>query len=158
MGAVIQVDTREKAHAIEKILATFDKEGVRYFSSKLYVGDYQRLDNGLLVVDRKQNLQEIIGNECQQHDRFKAELLRAKEAGIQIVILIEHGPNIRCIEDVENWTNPRLKLSPKAMTGKRLASVMRVQAERYGVRWEFCTKAQTGKRILKILEVDNGVH
>ena len=28
----------------------FEKQGVRFFRSKLYVGDYQRLDNGRLVV------------------------------------------------------------------------------------------------------------
>lgn len=53
---VIQIDSREKPRAIGKILDEFDRQGVRHFVSKLYVGDYQRLDNSLLVVDRKQNL------------------------------------------------------------------------------------------------------
>ena len=77
---MIQIDTREHAHAIRRILKTFDETGVEYFFSKLYVGDYQRLDNGLLVVDRKQNLAEIAGNLTQQHERFRSELERAKKA------------------------------------------------------------------------------
>ena len=60
-GVTIQIDTREKDHAIRRILADFEKQGVRFFRSKLYVGDYQRLDNGRLVVDRKKDLQEIAG-------------------------------------------------------------------------------------------------
>ena len=77
---VIIVDTREHPQAIRKILRDFEAEGVRVIRSKLYVGDYQRIDNGLLVVDRKQNLTEIAGNLTQGHKRFRDELERAKQA------------------------------------------------------------------------------
>lgn len=148
----IQIDTREKDHAIQRILAEFEKQGVRFFRSKLYVGDYQRLDNGRLVVDRKKDLQEIAGNVTQQHERFRRELERARDAKIRLVILCEHGGQVRSVEDVERWQNPRLKESPGAMTGERLAKIMRTMAARYGIRWEFCDKRQTGKRILDILQ------
>lgn len=72
----IQIDTREKQRAIRKIIKTFDENGVKHFSSKLPVGDYMSLDNPRLIIDRKQNLQELCGNVCQQHERFKKELLR----------------------------------------------------------------------------------
>ena len=148
----IQIDTREKDHAIRRILAEFEKQGVRFFRSKLYVGDYQRLDNGRLVVDRKKDLQEIAGNVTQQHERFRRELERARDAKIRLVILCEHGGQIRNIEDVERWENPRLKKNPGALTGERLAKIMRTMADRYGIRWEFCDKRQTGKKILDILQ------
>lgn len=78
----IQIDTREKQRAIRKIIKTFDENGVKHFSSKLLVGDYMSLDNPRLIIDRKQNLQELCGNVCQQHERFKKELLLCKnEAG-----------------------------------------------------------------------------
>lgn len=67
----IQIDTREKQRAIRKIIKTFDDNGVKHFSSKLLVGDYMSLDNPRLIIDRKQNLQELCGNVCQQHERFK---------------------------------------------------------------------------------------
>ena len=41
----IQIDSREKPEAIKQILAEFDRAKVHYFKSKLYVGDYQNLDN-----------------------------------------------------------------------------------------------------------------
>lgn len=96
----IQVDTREHAKEWERIMTQFDSLSVQYFRSKLYVGDYQSLDNPRLVVDRKKDLQELCGNVCQQHERFKKELLRAKEQGIQLVILCEHGEDIQTMEDV----------------------------------------------------------
>lgn len=80
----IQIDTREKQRAIRKIIKTFDENGVKHFSSKLLVGEYMSLDNPRLIIDRKQNLQELCGNVCQQHERFKKELLKAIDAGIQL--------------------------------------------------------------------------
>ena len=97
----IQVDTREHKKEWERVQKQFDKiENIQYFRSKLYVGDYQSLDNPRLVIDRKKDLQELCGNVTQQHERFKAELIRAMQAGIQVVILVEHGTDINCLEDV----------------------------------------------------------
>lgn len=152
---MILIDSREHQHAIKRILEAFDAAGVRHASTKLYVGDYQEVGNGLLVVDRKQNLAEIAGNVCQGHERFRNELIRAKEAGIRIVVLCEHGGQIRSIEDVADWKNPRLRESPNAITGERLYKVLRTISERYGVDFQFCDKKQTGKKIMEILGVAN---
>lgn len=148
---IVQIDTREKEKAIEKIQKTFEEKGIKTVSSKMYVGDYQNLQNGSVVVDRKQNLSEICSNVCQQHERFKAELIRAQEAGIKIFILCEHGKDIKTIEDVKNWINPRLKKSPKALTGEKLYKIMKTQEERYGITYLFCNKEETGEKILEIL-------
>ena len=151
---VIQVDSREKAHAIQKILAEFDRRQVKWFVSKLPVGDYMSLDNPRLVIDRKQNLQEICGNVVQQKARFIAELERAKEYGIELIILCEHGGEIRCLQDVINWTNPRLKESPLAVSGERLFKILSAISKKYGVSFLFCDKRSTGKRIIEILGYD----
>ena len=45
----IQIDTREKAKAIQKILKEFNNQGVTQISSKLYVGDYMNYDLWLTV-------------------------------------------------------------------------------------------------------------
>lgn len=148
---VIQIDTREKQRAIKNIVAEFDKQNIKHISSKLYVGDYMSLDNPKLVIDRKQNLNEVASNVCQEHKRFTNELVRARDAGIHIIILVEHGRNIKTLEDVIWWDNPRLQVSPKAITGERLYKIMGTIAEKYGCEWMFCTKAQTGKKILEIL-------
>ena len=43
------------------------------------------------------------------------------------------------------------KVSAPPTPGPTLAKQMRTLSERYGVRWEFCSKQQTGKRIIEIL-------
>ena len=162
----IQIDSREKSRAIRKIIKTFDDAGVRHFSSKLLVGDYMSLDNPRLIIDRKQNLQELCGNVCQQHERFKRELLKAMDAGIQLVVLVEHGPDIKNIEDVYFWENTRKHdvrwrikdgkrekyvVSAKAVDGQQLYKSLCTIRDRYNVRFEFCEKKDTGREIIRIL-------
>lgn len=162
----IQIDSREKARAIRKIVQTFEREGVKHFSSKLLVGDYMSLDNPRIIIDRKQNLQELCGNVCQQHERFKRELIRAMDAGIQLIILVEHGSDIKSVEDVYFWKNPRKHevrwkmvngkkeryvVSAKAVDGEQLYKSLCTIRDRYNVRFEFCEKKDTGKRIIELL-------
>lgn len=145
---VIQVDSREKDRAIKKILAEFDRQGVKHPVSKLLVGDYMNYDNPRLIVDRKQNLSEVCSNVCQGHERFRRELIRAQENEIRLVVLVEHGKGIRSLEDVIWWVNPR---GGKSMQGEVLYRVMKTQERKYGIRYAFCDKAQTGKRIIELL-------
>ena len=160
----IQVDTREKAKAIQKILQEFNRQNITQIFSKLYVGDYMNYDNPRLVIDRKQNLAELCGNVCQQHKRFRDELLRAQENGIKLIILCEHGGQIRTLEDVHKWQNPRRKqriynptagrwveYETNAMTGEKLQKVLTTMQEKYGCEFLFCSKENTGKQIIEIL-------
>lgn len=163
----IQIDSREKADAIKKIVQTFKKENVNYFRSKLFVGDYMSLDNPRLIIDRKKDLQELCGNLCQQHERFQGELLRAMDAGIQLIILVEHGPDIRCLEDVYFWENPRKHevrwryvngkreryvVSDRAVDGPQLYKSLCTMRDRYRVQFEFCEKKDTGRKIIELLK------
>lgn len=148
----IQIDTREKPKAIEKIQATFDQQGVKFFKSKLPVGDYMSLDNARFAVDRKQNLSEVCNNVCQDHKRFVTELKRANELGIRLVFLIEHSQNMRKLEDVMKWVNPRLKTSPMAVSGERLYKILSTIEKNYNTKFYFCSKAETGQRIINLLK------
>lgn len=147
----IQIDSREKARAIKKILAEFDKNDVVYEVSKLPVGDYMNLDNPRLIIDRKQNLSEIYTNLCHQRKRFEAELERARKMHRQLIILCEHGNSVKAIEDVKDWQNPQLEKTPYAWEGVKLYMEMRKLSAKFGVAFEFCTKADTGKRIIELL-------
>lgn len=164
---VIQIDSREHKWEMARVQRQLESLGVKTIVSKLYVGDYQSLDNGRLVIDRKKDLQELCGNVCQQHERFRAELLRAQEAGIQIIILCEHGSDITSLQDVYFWQNPRkhevkwktingrrIKTveSSKAVDGEQLYKSLITMRDKYGVRFEFCTKDITGQRIKELLE------
>ena len=162
----IVIDSREKERAIKLIKKYFDDNNIKYISSKLFCGDYQFLSNGNRVVDRKQNLSELCSNVCQDHDRFRRELVLAKENGIQLIILCEHGKDITCLEDIIFWENPRgtvrkkvngkwQTLKTKATTGETLYKILTTLQEKYGCEFQFCTKEETGKRILEILSNDS---
>ena len=128
---VIQIDSREKDRAIRKIVEEFDRRGVKHPVSKLMVGDYMNYDNPRLIVDRKQNLSEVCSNVCQGHERFRNELKRARENEIRLIILVEHGRGIHCLEDVIWWNNPR---GGKSMQGEVLYKVMKTQERKYGIK------------------------
>ena len=135
----IQVDTREHHKEWLRIKAQFDDLGVNYFRSKLFVGDYQSL---------------LCSNVCQQHERFRAELIRAQENGIQLIILVEHGGQIKSLGDVYFWDNPRRAVSPKAITGEALYKSLLTIRDKYGVRFEFCEEFHTGRKIVELLGGD----
>ena len=151
MERVVQIDSLERVRPIGHVLAAFDACGIAHSVGRLYVGDYADPFNARTVVDRKQNLTEVCANLTQQHERFRAELERARDAGIRLVILVEHGRGIRTLHDVFSWYNPRLRTSPRATTGRQLGRMMYTVSDRYGVEWRFCDPAETGAEILKIL-------
>ena len=151
---VIIVDTREKPRAIVKILAEFDRQGVKYVRRALNFADYFNPEKPDVIIDRKQNLLEVAGNVVQERKRFLREVERCNRAGCHMIVRLEHSPRIRKLEDVIGWKNPRLKVSPLAVSGERLFRIMKAMEIKYGIEWQFCGKAQTGKRIIEILRSD----
>lgn len=148
----IQIDSREKARAIVKIIQTFDQKGIDYFVSKLPCGDYCSLDNARFCIDRKQNLNEVCNNVCQEHKRFIGEITRANKLGIKLVFLVEHSRNIKSLEDVKAWKNPRLRVSPLAVSGERLYKILSTIEKNYNTKFYFCSKQETGRRIIELLK------
>jgi len=164
---VIQIDSREKVRAIRKIVEEFDRQGVIHPTSKLYVGDYMNYDNPRVVVDRKQNLTELCSNVTQDHERFRTELIKAQEVDIKLIILIEHGSDVTCLEDIIWWVNPRSykrvkddktekwkTVETKATTGETLFNILTTLRRKYGCEYRFCKKEETGKRIIELLGGD----
>ena len=151
---VIVVDTREKPRAITKILAEFDRQGVKYVRRALNFADYFNPEKPYVIIDRKQNLLETANCCVQDRRRFIREVERCNRAGCHMIVLIEHSPQIRKLDDVIKWKNPRLKVSPLAVSGDRLFRIMFAMGAKYGIQWEFCSKQQTGKRIIELLRSD----
>lgn len=146
----IQIDSREKSRAIKKIVAEFDRQDVKYFVSKLYVGDYINMERPLVIIDRKQNIAEIAQNATSDHKRMKRELERLDEMGGKMYFLIEQdmidGKPITCLEDVMLW-------EPKfgAIIGERVYRILRAWQYRHNIEYVFCNKRNTGKEIIRIL-------
>ena len=147
---LILEDTRNKPEKNAHIRHQLEELGYKVDRTKIYCGDYTWATNQSVCIDTKQNLQEVVGNVIQQHDRFRSECIRAKEAGIKLIILIVE-PKVSCLADVFGWYNPRLRFSKKATTGRQLGKIMYSMREKYGVEFEFCKKDVVGKRIIDLL-------
>lgn len=147
---VILEDSRQKPEKNAHIRKQLEQLGYKVERSKLYCGDYTWATDQKVCIDTKQDLQEVCGNVTQQHDRFQAECMRAQEAGIQLIILVQE-PSIKTLGEVPMWYNWRLKKNPKALNGKKLYKIMATMTEKYGVAWLFTTKAKCGERIVELL-------
>lgn len=146
---VIQIDSREQKY--DHVVRYLDSQGIKHVRSKCVVGDYVNLENPMVVIDRKKDLQEVAGNVCQQHDRFVRELELARELGYKLIVLIEE-PNMTKLTDVCTWYNWRRKKNPRAINGKTLYKIMLTMQEKYGVEWQFTTKSKCGEKIVELLE------
>jgi ERCC4-type nuclease len=154
LNRLIIVDSREKPKAIGKIIDYFDKNGIKYETSKLLFGDYMDYNRPGLVIDRKQNIAELAKNCTVEHDRFKRELERVKEAGAELVILVEQESytdrgqriRVRTIEDLIRWSSQY-----SMIRGEKVFRVLSSWAYKYPIRVEFCKKQYTGREIIKIL-------
>ena len=148
MRLVIQVDSREQKY--DHVTRYFDSQGIKWVKSKCVVGDYVNLENPMVVIDRKQSLQEVAGNVCQQHERFVRELELAKELGYRMIVLVEE-PNVTTLTGVCGWYNFRKRTNPKAVDGKTLYKIMLTMSQKYNVEWLFTKKTNCGKRIVELL-------
>jgi len=149
---IIVEDTRNQVGKHIKINNDLQKLGVKIIRSKLYVGDYSLLNNQTICIDTKKNWLEVAGNICgKQHERFRAECIRAKEAQILLIILVEEETPI------ELWKSPqnRLKKPLTRVSCEVLAKALKTMTEKYGVKFINCDPKDTAKNILKILEVEN---
>lgn len=123
-----------------------------------------------LSIDTKKDLQELYGNVCAQHERFKRELLKPINNQSKLVILCEHGDDVKCLEDVYFFYQPEMerfrwvtrningrtirmreRYMQKEIKGISLFRSLCTIRDRYNVQFEFCDKKDTGKRIMEIL-------
>lgn len=100
---MVIVDSREKKNS--HILKYFITHDIDYIVQKMDVADYQIQGKDNLVIDKKQNLDELARNLTNRsdHARFWKEVRRAKARGIKLIILCEHGGQIKDIKSVANW-------------------------------------------------------
>lgn len=163
-------DTRDQAGKHKNVEEYLLGRGHEIVRTKLYVGDITLLHNQSVCIDLKGlGMREVYSNLVQQHDRFKAEAIRARDAHIKLIILVEND-QVKTLDDVINWQNPRVieyerialahihgKLlqrelpSRPPVSSKRLMNMMRVMSAKYGIEWQFCTKAEAGMRVEQIL-------
>ena len=144
-------DTRQKSGMHELKHQHFEEMGVELVRNMLPFGDYALPPS--ISVDTKADMAEIASNIGSDHKRFKRECIAARDAGCQLIILVENTDGIACVNDVHKWVNPELIYRSRAITGDRLQKAMLTMSERYGVRFEFCRPEESAKRIMELLGV-----
>ena len=167
MDIVVQIDSREKTHAITHITKYFDMNNIKYYTNKLLVADYCNLHNPTIMVDRKMSLIEIQNNITIGHQRFRNELILAQENGIKLIVLIEES-QIKTLEDVrDKYINPRMKqwsIAKKRalnkglefkqrppLPGKHIYEILKTMEEKYGCKFMFARKENMAETIIKLL-------
>ena len=142
-------DTRQQANKHKLKHSHFEQMGVQLVRCALPFGDYAVIPE--ISVDTKASMDEIASNLTADHERFRHECERAKEAGCILIILVETEWNINSIDDVHLWKNPRSPISSKAVTGATLEKMMKTMERRYGVRFRFCRPDNAAETIVKLL-------
>lgn len=154
---VILEDTRNQVgkHAnIKRQLVTLGHQLVR---SKLYVGDYQLANSGETVIDTKKDMLELAMDLCRDHDRFRRECEKARDAGIKLIILTEEELPAG---GLAAWKSPVWKAPGRGhRAGDPISKVkpatlykqIHTMASRYGVDFRFCRRDETGRLIVDIL-------
>ena len=148
---VIYEDTRQQSGKHDNISAQLSAAGIEIRRTKLANGDYAVPPP--ISVDTKKGMSEVYQDIVGDHERFRAECIRAQNDGTKLVILVE-CENIRRIEDVEHWHNPLQTRGIKVRPSKAVMRSMQTMADKYGIEWQFCRKTETGKRIIEILGGD----
>ena len=156
MGATLLVDTRQQEDKHTLKHEWFKAHGFRLVRTKLYVGDYQ-LVGGTRTVDTKKDILELASNIDQQHERFRSELINAREAGFQLTILVENEDGVTDLPTLLTWVNPRNSINRRKglrppISGERLAKACATMERKYGVRFDFCKPEEAGARVIEILE------
>lgn len=149
MSRITLIEDTRQQHGKHDIKEQYFRDNdIAIIRSKLYVGDFARLDNQLIVVDTKKDVVEIAANICgQQHERFRAECMRAQEYGIKLVVLIEEDA------DLDSWQSPRKKngMPYTHVSGKTLKKAMQTMTDKYGVEFRFCRKEEAGAKVVELL-------
>ena len=164
----IQIDTRQQVGKHTNIDSWFDSHGIEYFYQKLDFGDYAEVDNGgNIVVDSKQDMQEVAGNVGHDHARFVRECDRAAEAGYRLYILVEEHPEYADRDLLATWVSGVCrrcrKCDPleskcvarrlKPLNGPTLRKIIdRIEYD-HGARFLFCDKRDTARVICELLGV-----
>lgn len=144
---IYEIDTRNKKD--DFVTKYFDKRGIKWIRNKLYAGDVKLLNDTKVIIDLKANLEEISHNLCNtsEHLRIHRELNRAREIGCEKFIFLIKDDKIKSIEDLQNWTSNKTKV-----TGKVLYKVMSTMAKKYKVKFIICQRKDVGKKIIELLE------
>ena len=141
---IIYVDTRQKIgkHDIKhnQLLSL----GHTLVSRKLDCADYCT-DNSDIIIDTKQDLNELYMDLFTEHARFAREIRLAAEMNKKLIVLVEDG-SIKRLSDIKKWKSNRGKANGTVLYRKMMSLHYA-----YDVDYMFCDKSETGLKIAELL-------
>ena len=157
-------DSRQQEGKHQNIEDYCKRNGITLIRKCLNVGDYMISEDGVnpsgsISVDTKTDCMELLKDVMSNdHRRFKAECVRAQEAGIKLIVLVEEELPYGRLDlwEVPKWQNsnkwhmkgePMSRIEPKVFR-KALLTMTR----KYGVEFRFCSKKQCPSRVIKYLK------
>lgn len=161
---ILLEDTRQQEGKHKNIEQYCQRHGIKIVRKKLDCCDYMLSEDGEnpfgnIGVDTKEDLMEICKDiMSRDHRRFRSQCVRAMEAGIKLIILVEELPPFG---KVELWEVPRWKSSNEwhrygdpmtLIEPEALRKAMDTMTRKYGVQFRFCTRRQTPQRLIKYLK------
>lgn len=164
----IWCDTRQQAGKHTNVDKWFDEHGIKYSYRKLDFGDYMR-EGSNVSIDTKQSMDELASNLGKDHARFARECERARSAGCRLVILVERKPKLNSHIELARWIPVACRMCGKCdplkssgcrryrfkpLQGATASKIMDTMSDRYGVKFEFCTRSETASKICELLGVE----
>ena len=163
-GLTIIEDTRNKPGKHEAKHDGWAAAGVAVIRSKLAHGDYALPP--VVSVDTKQDIYELALDIDKEHERFRAEMIGAREAGTQLVVLVENADGVETLDDLRAWRESAKhfdmrkrksgNFKARRIDGARLARACSTMERKYGVRFEFCRPSEAAARVVRILTEGGG--
>lgn len=161
---VIVEDTRNRLGKHDLKADYFKEQGINVIRSKLMYGDYALMPT--VAVDTKQDIYELAYDIDSDHQRFKAELVGARDAGCKLYILVENTDGVDSLSTLVEWTEPMYHFemrktksgnaNARRIEGSRLAKACKTMSERYGATFLFCAPEHAGYFIERLLEKGGG--
>lgn len=164
MALILLEDSRQKEGKHKNIYLYCKRNGIRIVRKKLDCCDYMLSEDGenpigMIGVDTKENMLEICKDiMTNDHRRFRNQCIRAQEAGIRLIILVEEEPPYGKVDlwdvpkyqmsnDYHRFGDPVTRVHPRA-----LRKAMQTMTEKYGVQFRFCDRRHSPKNLIKYLK------
>ena len=148
-------DTRQQAGRHEAKHKAWAAHGDTITRCALPCGDYALFPR--VSVDSKASMQEIaqnIGGTTKEHERFRRELERARQAGAKLYILVEQNhyssnkerSKVEKPIDLIRWQSPY-----SVVRGEKIFRVLVGWMREFPLEVIFCDRRQTGRKIVQII-------
>lgn len=148
---MILIDTRQQPGKHDLIEAYLDKRGIPYDRCKLYVGDYAIANCQRRVVDTKSGVLELMMDvQSDHHETFSRELQRAKDAGIDLLVLVEEAlpPG-----GLSAWVSPTNRQGKPLSSAnpETLRRALLTLTAKYGARFRFVDRKDAARVLVEYL-------